>query len=130
MNRERKGAPLKDVNRGTVYDGPLVVMVNGASASASEVLAGTLQDYNRGLIVGGRTYGKATGQSIMPVGGEMAIKKGDAGRGYVKVTTQKLYRVTGRSAQGGGILPDVLLPDVFAALDLGEKRHRRLTRCG
>lgn len=66
-NRDGKTTVLKDMNRGTIYDGPLVLMVNNASASASEVLASTLQDYNRAVIVGGNTYGKASGQIIIPL---------------------------------------------------------------
>ena len=115
--KDKKPASLKDMNRGTVYDGPLIVMVNGASASASEVLAATIQDYNRGLIVGSRTYGKATGQSLFPVGSK---NSGSTGGGYAKITTQRLYRVTGKSAQGVGIVPDVELPDVFRILKVKE----------
>ena len=121
--REKKALSLKDMNRGTVYDGPLVLMVNGASASASEVLAGTIQDYNRGIIVGSTTYGKATGQSLFPIEGiESPASKKD-GRGYVKVTTQRLYRLTGQSAQGKGVKPDVEIPDIFQALNLSESQH-------
>jgi carboxyl-terminal processing protease len=122
--REQKGLTLKDMNRGTVYDGPLVIMVNGGSASASEVLAGTIQDYNRGLIVGSQTYGKATGQNIFPLEGAApgvsVSKNPERNTGYVKVTTQRLYRVTGGSAQGKGVIPDVVLPDIFMALSLRE----------
>lgn len=124
--RERKAFTIKDMNRGTVYDGPLVVMVNGASASASEVLAGTLQDYNRGVIVGSRTYGKATGQNVFPLqaaGSVGTTKKAASPPGYVKVTTQRLYRVTGKSAQGRGVVPDVALPDIFMTLNLRESSY-------
>jgi carboxyl-terminal processing protease len=65
--RGEKPVVMKDMNRGTIYDGPLVVMVNGQSASASEILASTLQDYNRALIVGSPTFGKSTGQIILPL---------------------------------------------------------------
>lgn len=120
---EQKGVLLKDMNRGTIYDGPLVIMVNGASASASEVLAGTIQDYNRGLIVGSRTYGKATGQNIFPLQADAARPDKNnlqSKAGYIKVTTQRLYRVTGKSAQQTGVIPDVVLPDIFMALQLRE----------
>ncbi len=83
---------LKDPNRGTIYDGPLVVLVNGASASASEFLSAALQDYNRALIVGENTYGKGTAQSIIP----MDTLEPAAGKKYtdfVKVTGKKFYRV-------------------------------------
>jgi len=116
---------LKDVNRGTVYDGPLVVMVNGQSASASEFLAAAIQDYNRGLVVGSRTYGKATGQNIIPVNpvstGITMDAAIDQSEGFVKVTVERLYRVTGKSLQGTGIVPDIALPDVFDALNSHEQ---------
>jgi carboxyl-terminal processing protease len=115
---------LKDMNRGTVYDGPLIIMVNGQSASASEVLAAAIQDYNRGLIVGSRTYGKATGQNLFPIeGAPRSLSPQKSNAGYVKLTTQKLYRVTGKSNQGGGVVPDILLPDVFSAL--GERESEQ-----
>jgi carboxyl-terminal processing protease len=112
---------LKDVNRGTVYDGPLIIMVNGQSASASEFLAAAIQDYNRGLIVGSRTYGKGTGQNILPLNSdfspETALTKG---AGFVKVTTERIYRVTGGSVQAKGVTPDIELPDMFSIIDLHE----------
>jgi carboxyl-terminal processing protease len=124
--RDQKPVTLKDMNRGTVYDGPLVIMVNGNSASASEVLAGAIQDYNRGLIVGSQTYGKATGQNLFPLEGLAAgtspEKAGQSTAGYVKVTTQKLYRVTGKSAQGTGVTPDLLMPDIFTSLNTHESQ--------
>jgi carboxyl-terminal processing protease len=95
-----------DPNRGTIWEGPLLVMVNGESASASEVLASTLKDYNRALIVGSRTFGKATGQVMMPID-----TTGRDRWGQVLVTIEKLYRVTGKSVQAKGLVPDILLPD-------------------
>ncbi|MEX2231392.1 MAG: carboxy terminal-processing peptidase [Cyclobacteriaceae bacterium] len=124
--RDQKAVTLKDINRGTVYDGPLVIMVNGNSASASEVLAASIQDYNRGLIVGGQTHGKATGQNVFPIEGLAAgasAKDAEKTAGYVKVTTQKLYRVTGKSAQGSGVTPDVVLPDIFMTLNTHEDQY-------
>lgn len=122
--REGKAITIKDMNRGTVYDGPLVVLVNGYSASASEVLAAAIQDYNRGLILGGRTYGKATGQDMFPLEGipsSSSSKKGAVpGVGYAKVTTERLYRVTGKSAQRRGVIPDVSIPDIAAVLNVRE----------
>lgn len=122
--RDQKSITIKDMNRGTVYDGPLVILVNGSSASASEVLAGTIQDYHRGLIVGSQTYGKATGQNIFPLDGLQASASAKAQSGdpigYLKVTTQRLYRVTGKSAQGRGVTPDISLPDFFSALNVHE----------
>ena len=100
--KEPKMVTLKDVNRGLIYNGPMILLVNGYSASASELLAGSLQDYNRALIVGTRTYGKATGQEIKP-----------AGDAFVKLTNLKLYRITGKTAQFQGVQPDVKLPEPY-----------------
>jgi carboxyl-terminal processing protease len=125
-SNDQKSVVLKDMNRGTVYDGPLVIMVNGNSASASEVLAASIQDYNRGLIVGSQTYGKATGQNIFPLEQQsVSSLKSDKqpSVGYVKLTTQRLYRVTGKTAQGRGVRPDVILPDVFTALNIHESKY-------
>jgi carboxyl-terminal processing protease len=115
--RDEKMVTLKDMNRGVIYSGPLLVLVNGQSASASELLAATLQDYNRALVVGAATYGKATGQLIMPVeaASNTVVTTGDQ-LGYVKLTTSKLYRTTGKTAQKGGVQPDIVLPDLFEGM--------------
>ena len=108
---------LKDVNKGTIYDGPLLLLVNGFTASASEMLAGVLQDYNRALIAGSPTYGKATTQVILPLDttivpqGDLSKSKADT---YIKITIAQVYRVTGKPLQGVGVIPDVLIPDVDA----------------
>ncbi|MEQ8362269.1 MAG: S41 family peptidase [Cyclobacteriaceae bacterium] len=102
---------LKDLNKGTVYDGPLVVMVNSASASASELVAIALQDYNRALIVGSSTYGKATGQVVLPA------KEGtQEPTDFVKVTMERIYRVSGKSYQKKGVQVDFPLPDLTETL--------------
>jgi len=113
-----KSSNLKDPNRGTIYDGPMMVMVNGYSASASELVAGALQDYNRAIIVGSPTFGKATIQQVLALDTSLDLNKmnqtemdrikGD----FVKITVGKLYRATGRSNQFNGVQPDVLLPDL------------------
>jgi carboxyl-terminal processing protease len=116
--KEEKAYTLKDGNRGTIYDGPLLLMVNGYSASASEMLAGTLQDYNRALIVGSPTYGKATAQIVLPMDTTISMDKDFAKKqtdSYIKMTTSKLYRVNGTTAQFAGVKPDVILPDVIDA---------------
>lgn len=97
---------VRDYNRGMIYNGPMVVLVNGFSASASEFFAGVMQDYNRALIVGSTTVGKATMQTILPLDGEESTD-------FVKVTIDKFYRVTGKSSQYIGIIPDVELPAYF-----------------
>ena len=115
----------KDVNRGTVYDGPLVLMVNGLSASASEFLAAALQDYHRGIIVGSRTYGKATGQEVFSL--ELDEKKASTsaseklGWGYTTITTLKIYRVTGKTAQKRSVTPDIILPDLYDFIEFREE---------
>ena len=97
---------VRDYNRGMIYNGPMVVLVNGFTASASEFLAGVMQDYNRALIVGSTTVGKATMQTIMPL-------DADDPNDFIKVTIDKFYRVTGKSSQYTGIQPDVPLPAFF-----------------
>ncbi len=115
---------LKDVNRGTIYSGPLVLLVNGYSASASEMLAGTLQDYKRAIIAGSPTYGKATGQLVLPLDttinfdSNAPFKETDS---YLKLTTSTLYRITGATPQGTGVIPDIALPDILEAMPGREK---------
>jgi len=120
--KDGKLLTLKDPNRGTIYDGPLTLMVNGQSASASEVLAASLQDYNRAVIVGSTTYGKATMQELFPMdtNSKKAITGNEKGD-MVKITTGKLYRVNGSTAQLKGVVPDVVFPGAFDGLEIGER---------
>lgn len=117
-DRDSKIVTLKDMNRGSMWDGPLILLVNGYSASASEMVAGTLQDYNRALIVGSTTYGKATAQVVLPMDTTITLDtdidqiKTDS---YLKVTISELYRVNGTTAQGKGVQPDIVLPDILDA---------------
>jgi carboxyl-terminal processing protease len=97
---------IRDYNRGMLYNGPMVVLVNGFTASASEFFAGVMQDYNRAVIVGSTTVGKATMQTILPLDEKNQTD-------FVKVTIDKFYRVSGKSSQYTGIVPDVTLPFVF-----------------
>ncbi len=99
---------IKDTNRGTIYNGPIVVLVNGFSASASEFFAGVMQDYHRALVAGSNTLGKATMQTILPLEGSE--------QDFVKVTIDRFYRVTGKSSQYTGIQPDVVFPAFFEKL--------------
>lgn len=113
---------LKDPNRGTIYDGPLMVLINGASASASEFLSATLQDYNRALIVGGTTYGKGTAQEVIP----LDTLKEDPNKKYedfVKVTGGKFYRINGSTVQWKGVEPDIAFPDIYADISFKEKAN-------
>jgi carboxyl-terminal processing protease len=104
---------LKDPNRGTIYDGPLMVLINGRSASASEFVSAVLQDYNRALIVGGTTYGKGTAQIVLPMD-TMPFSNNKNYTEFVKVTQQKFYRVNGSTTQWKGVLPDIELPDIYS----------------
>lgn len=115
QSKDQEGKPyvLLDVNRGTVFDGPLILLVNGYSASASEVIAGSLQDYNRALVVGTPTYGKATAQVVLPLDTNISLRESappKTGGSFLKLTVSRLYRVTGASIQATGVQPDILLP--------------------
>jgi len=108
-------------NAKPVYDGPMIVLVNKASASASEILAAALQDYRRALIVGDKsTFGKGTVQTILPVERYMPFFSDKKNAGDVKVTIQKFYRIAGGSTQLKGVEPDVQLPSIRDVLDIGE----------
>jgi carboxyl-terminal processing protease len=115
-SREKIPMLLKDMNRGTIYEGPLVLLVNSMSASASEMLAAIMQDYNRALIVGSRTFGKATGQVILPLAPNFNLLTGDLSKvnsdlGFIKITIDKFYRLNGSSYQLNGVIPDIMLPE-------------------
>lgn len=103
------------------YSGPLVVLTNTYSASASEILAAALQDYQRAIIVGtNTTFGKGTVQTMMPLpSGKSPIFP--KGYGEVKVTIQKFYRINGGTTQLHGVVPDVILPDIYDGIEQGEK---------
>jgi len=103
------------------WKGPLVVLISKFSASASEILAGAIQDYGRGLIVGDHsTHGKGTVQSLMDVGRELMRVPGAPKLGALKVTMQQFYRPNGESTQNRGVLADIELPSVSTHLDVGE----------
>jgi carboxyl-terminal processing protease len=114
---ERKDDPEK----GTVYAGPLIVLTSRFSASASEILAGALQDYNRALIVGdSSTHGKGTVQVLIDIGGQLR-EKDPPKLGALKLTIQQFYRVNGDSTQERGVASDVVLPSLAEALATAEK---------
>jgi carboxyl-terminal processing protease len=103
---------LRDNDKNVFYDGPLVVMVNRFSASASEILAGALQDYGRAIIVGGeQTHGKGTVQAVLNLNQGPLMSLFGESMGALKVTIQKFYRVNGASTQYRGVVPDIILPD-------------------
>ncbi|HNF72510.1 MAG TPA: carboxy terminal-processing peptidase, partial [Chitinophagaceae bacterium] len=113
---------LDDATPGVLYDGPLTILVNQASASASEILAAAMQDYKRGLIIGNTSFGKGTVQRIFPL---ESFYQGDASLlpfGSIKLTLQKFYRINGGSTQLKGVTPDIHLPDLYEKMDAGERR--------
>ena len=129
--RDPKIVTLKDVNRGIVYDGPLLVLINGFSASAAELLAATLQDYNRALIAGAPSYGKATGQVILPLDTTINLENYNrkaTADGYIKLTTSCFYRLTGTTAQSHGVIPHIIFPDRADALSEREADERNALR--
>ncbi|HSZ35264.1 MAG TPA: S41 family peptidase, partial [Puia sp.] len=116
MTRDKEGKiyTMKDVNRGSVYDGPLILLINGFTASASEMLAGTLQDYHRALIMGSPSFGKATAQVVLPLDtmfDEQHMERMKTADNFIKMTVDRLFRVNGTSAQQTGVVPDIFLPD-------------------
>ncbi|HTP39595.1 MAG TPA: carboxy terminal-processing peptidase, partial [Steroidobacteraceae bacterium] len=107
---------LDDPASGTAYDGPLTVLVDRTSASASEIFAGAIQDYRRGLILGQTTFGKGSVQNLIPLD-RFADQPVD---GQITVTIGKFYRVTGASTQLRGVQPDIPLPSAISTKDVGE----------
>ena len=112
---------LKDIDPSIVWDGPLVILVNEFSASASEIIAAALQDYKRAIILGSKqTFGKGTVQNIFDL--NRMITGGTYGDlGALKVTTDKFYRINGRSTQLEGVKSDVVFPNRYAYVEMGEK---------
>jgi carboxyl-terminal processing protease len=116
--KERSGkvdqSTWRDDDESVLYDGPLAVMVNEFSASASEIFAGAIQDYKRGIIIGSTsTYGKGTVQRQIPFGNRNDLYSGRTDLGAMTLTFQKFYRVNGGSTQLKGIVPDIILPDAY-----------------
>lgn len=120
----KSGMPNIMENRSSkvVWEGPLAVMVNHGSASASEILAAAIQDYKRGVIIGTQSFGKGTVQSFLDLD-QYVLPQFDSLRplGSVKITMQKFYRVNGGATQLKGVTPDVALPDPYEFLEIGEK---------
>jgi carboxyl-terminal processing protease len=121
--KDRNGKPaiLSDNDTAVLYDGPLAVMVNEFSASASEIFAAAIQDYKRGLIIGSDTYGKGTVQRTLPLGKTLDFLSGQTEYGTLKLTFEKFYRINGGSTQLKGVTPDVALPDPYDYLKVREK---------
>lgn len=112
---------LPDPDKRVQYDGPLVVMINNFSASASEIFAAAIQDYNRGIVVGSKhSYGKGTVQNVIDL--NQFIRGNSYGDlGALKTTIQKFYRINGGSTQREGVRSDIVFPDRFSYLDMGER---------
>jgi len=112
---------LKDTDPSIIWDGPLVILVNEFSASASEILAAALQDYNRAIIIGSKqTYGKGTVQNILSL--NQFISGNTYGElGFIKLTTDKFYRISGGSTQLEGVKSDIIFPNRYSYIDIGER---------
>ncbi|MBZ4041585.1 carboxy terminal-processing peptidase [Flavobacterium hibisci] len=117
----KKKEVLYDKDKKIEWDGPLVIMVNSFSASASEILAAAIQDYKRGVIIGSKqTYGKGTVQTVIDL--NQFVRNSDFGDfGALKATAQKFYRINGGSTQLEGVKSDVVMPDRYAYLKMGER---------
>ena len=116
VKANRRVQVLKDPDRNVVYEGPLVILVNRMSASASEILAAALQDYERAIIIGdNKTHGKGTVQSVFP------IDRRKPHLGSLKITTAGFYRVNGHSTQLKGVKPDILVPSALDVMEIGEE---------
>ena len=112
---------LEDKDSSVQWDGPLVVLVNGYSASASEIFAAAIQDYKRGVVIGSKhTYGKGTVQNVIDLN-DMIRGNSLGDLGSLKTTIQKFYRINGGSTQREGVLSDIVLPDSFSYFDTGER---------
>lgn len=112
---------VKESEKEPIYDGPMVVLTDKSSASASEILAGALQDNHRAIVVGeSSTFGKGTVQQPMDIGRMLPFFKARNKAGTLKVTIQKFYRPSGSSTQKMGVIPDVVLPSLTDALEVGE----------
>ena len=123
---DNKAEVLYDYDTDVYYNGPIVVLINRFSASASEILAAALQDYQRALIVGSdHTYGKGTVQTLLNMDNDLPLFGFNMSQykplGALKVTTQKFYRVTGGSTQDKGVSADIILPDAFSSAEIGER---------
>lgn len=116
-----KVSPYDDTETGTLWKGPLVVVINKLSASASEILAGAIQDYKRGLIVGdATTHGKGTVQTLIDIGNVLLQANSSLKLGALKVTMQQFYRPLGDSTQNRGVESDIEIPSITTYMDIGE----------
>jgi carboxyl-terminal processing protease len=122
--KDREGKPMimRDKDNSVLYDGPLVVMVNQFSASASEIFAAAIQDYRRGIVIGSTsTFGKGTVQRSIGLDPESNFMSSSSDLGSLKLTLQKFYRINGGSTQLRGVTPDIVIPDQFEYLKFRER---------
>ena len=112
----------RDPDPEIVYDGPLGVLVNRISASASEIFAAAIQDYKRGVVLGGQTYGKGTVQNLVDL--NRVIRSGDDKYGQLKVTMAKFYRINGGTTQHRGVIPDLSFPSIYDESNFGESTEK------
>lgn len=110
---------LDDTDNSVAWTGPLTVLIDRYSASASEIFSGAIQDYGRGLVIGQQSYGKGTVQNVYPLD-RFAVNNQEPGFGQLTITTGKFYRITGESTQHRGVQPDITLPSAISVDDVGE----------
>ena len=124
MQTNEKPYVHNDTDSNVLYDGPLVILVNEMSASASEILAAAIQDYNRGVIIGGKaTFGKGTVQRFFDLDNMISGAGNIKPLGNIKITTQKFYRINGGSTQLKGVESDIELPDSYMYMGVGEREY-------
>jgi carboxyl-terminal processing protease len=125
--QNQKPHVMKDMNRGAIYSGPLVVLINKASASASELLALMLKTQQRAIIAGNTSFGKATGQIIVPLDTAYSVQDPDRRynekNGFIKITIEKLFDLSGTTYQKQGVVPHIPIPDLWSSLYKGEKDY-------
>ena len=122
-NSKRKET-YKDKDNKLYFDKPLIVLVNTFSASASEIVAAALQDYNRGIIIGDKhTFGKGTVQKLLDLNRNYSSRsfRSKKDLGYLKITIQEYFRITGQSTQFNGVVPDIIFPNQYDYLEVGER---------
>ncbi|NIR50824.1 tail-specific protease [candidate division KSB1 bacterium] len=118
--KESRGAVSikRDTDPDIVYDGPLAVLVSRRSASASEIFAAAIQDYGRGIVLGGQTFGKGTVQNLLNLNRFPSLRRAKVGQ--MKITIAMFYRITGGTTQHRGVHPDITFPSIYQARDFGE----------
>ncbi|MCF8382437.1 MAG: carboxy terminal-processing peptidase [Chlorobium sp.] len=114
---------LRDEDKRVMYDGPLAVLVNRYSASASEIFAAAVQDYGRGVIVGEQTFGKGTVQSLVKLSRPFSFLSKQTDLGQLKLTIAKFYRISGGSTQHKGVSPDIAIPSLIDNASIGENTY-------